>query len=51
MNRSPTSGGMFATNFVGVRSIIAIRLQRNGKPFAAVGDRFIVPANTYSQQH
>ena len=37
MNRSPTPDGMFATNFVGVRSIIAIRLQRNGMLLAAVG--------------
>ena len=25
MNRSPTPGGMFATNFVGVRNVIANR--------------------------
>ncbi|MBF1509831.1 hypothetical protein [Prevotella pallens] len=34
---APTPGGVFATNFVGVRSIIAIRLQHFGKPQAAVG--------------
>nr|WP_276747212.1 hypothetical protein [Prevotella pallens] len=51
MNRSPTSGGVFATHFVGVRHVIAICLQRNGNPSAAVGDRFIVPAYMYSQQH
>ena len=44
MNRSPTPGGMFATNFVGVRSVIANRQQHFRKPFAAVGDRFIAPA-------
>ena len=48
MNRSPTPGGMFATNFVGVRNVIAIRLQHFGNPLAAVGDRFIAPAYTYS---
>ena len=44
MNRSPTPDGMFATNFVGVRNVIANRSQRNGNPSAAVGGRFIVPA-------
>ncbi|SUC37736.1 hypothetical protein [Prevotella pallens] len=34
---APTPDGMFATNFVGVRNVIAIRLQHFGKPFAAVG--------------
>ena len=48
MNRSPTPGGMFATNFVGVRNVIAIRLQHFGNLSAAVGDRFIVPAYTYT---
>ena len=62
---APTPSGMFATNFVGERniinkplaalrqtvsSIIADRQQRFGKPQAAVGDRFIVPAYTYSQR-
>ena len=28
-----------------VRNVLAIRSQCNGKPQAAVGDRFIVPAN------
>ena len=52
MNRSPTPGGVFATNFVGVRCafhgmfvgilrnvhhVIANRQQHFGKPFAAVG--------------
>ena len=41
---APTPGGVFATHFVGVRNVIEIRLQRNGNPSAAVGDRFIVPA-------
>ena len=30
---------------------MAIRSQRYGKPSVAVGDRFIVPAYTYLQQH
>ena len=34
---APTPDGMFATNFVGVRSIIANRQQHFRKPFAAVG--------------
>ena len=34
--------------FVGVRNVIADRQQRNGNPLAAVGVRFIVPANTYT---
>ncbi|WP_288327292.1 hypothetical protein [uncultured Prevotella sp.] len=34
---APTPGGMFATNFVGVRNVIAIRLQCFGNPSAAVG--------------
>ena len=38
------SCGMFCVYFVGVRNVIAIRQQHFGKPFAAVGDRFIVPA-------
>ena len=42
----PYAGGMFATNFVGVRNVIAIRSQCFGKPSAAVGDRFIAPAYT-----
>ena len=37
MNRSPTPDGMFATNFVDVRNVIAIRLQHFGNPLAAVG--------------
>ncbi|WP_314285745.1 hypothetical protein [Prevotella pallens] len=41
---APTPCGVFATNFVGVSSIIAIRLQHFGKPQAAVGVRFIAPA-------
>ena len=45
---APTPGGMFVTNFVGVRNVIAIRQQCFGKPFAAVGSRFIVPTYTYS---
>ena len=45
---APTPGGMFATNFVGVRNVIADRQQHFGKPSAAVGSRFIVPAYTYS---
>ena len=32
---APTPDGMFATNFVGVRNVIAIRLQHFGYPFAA----------------
>ena len=62
---APTPGGMFATNFVGERniinkpfaalsqtvsSVIAIHQQHYRKPSAAVGDRFIVPAYTYSQR-
>ena len=43
---APTPDGMFATNFVGVRNVIAIRSQCFGKPSAAVGDRFIAPAYT-----
>ena len=43
---APTPDGMFATNFVGVRNVIAIRQQHYRKPSAAVGDRFIVPAYT-----
>ena len=58
---APTPGGVFRGHFVGecghfterwlgiswnVRHVIAIRSQRNGNPFAAVGDRFIVPAYT-----
>ena len=34
MNRSPTPGGMFATNFVGVRHVIANRQQHYRKSFA-----------------
>ena len=45
---APTPGGMFATNFVGVRHVIAIRQQHFGNPFAAVGVRFIAPAYTYT---
>ena len=37
MNRSPTPGGMFATNFVGVRNVIANRQQHFGNLLAAVG--------------
>ena len=48
---APAPGGMFAPHFVGVRHIFAIRQQHFGKPLAAVGDRFIVPAYMYSQQH
>ena len=43
--------GMFATHFVGGRCIIANRSPHFGRPQAAVGVRFIVPAYTYSQQH
>ena len=42
------SCGVFCVYFVGVRHIFAIRQQRNGNPFAAVGDRFIAPAYPYS---
>ena len=45
---APTPDGMFATNFVGVRHVIAIRQQHYRKPSAAVGDRFIAPAYTYT---
>ena len=38
------SCGMFCVYFVGVRNVIAIRQQHFGKPFAAVGVRFIAPA-------
>ena len=31
---APTPGGMFATNFVGVRHVIADRQQHYRKPFA-----------------
>ena len=48
---APTPDGMFAPNFVGVRNVIADRSQCFGRPFAAVGVRFIVPAYMYSQQH
>ena len=44
------SCGVFCVYFVGVRNVIAIRQQHFGKPFAAVGVRFIVPAYTYSQR-
>ena len=40
---APTPGGVFVTHFVGERNII-------NNPSAAVGVRFIVPANTYSQR-
>ena len=33
-----------------VRNVLAIRSQCFGNPFAAVGDRFIVPTYTYSQR-
>ncbi len=42
---------VFATHSQSVGTHLAIRSQRNGKPSAAVGGRFIVPAYTYSQQH
>ena len=48
MNRTPTPGGVFVGHFVCVRWVIAIRLQCFGNPLAAVGDRFIAPAYTYS---
>ena len=32
---APTPDGMFATNFVGVRNVIAIRQQHYRKPLAA----------------
>ncbi|MBF1478660.1 hypothetical protein [Prevotella pallens] len=35
MNRSPTPNGMFATNFVGVRHVIAIRSSRISCVFVA----------------
>ena len=44
----PTPDGVFATNFVGERHVIADRLQCFGRPFAAVGVRFIAPAYTYT---
>ena len=34
---APTPGGMFATNFVGVRNVIANRQQHFGNLLAAVG--------------
>ena len=37
MNRSPTPGGMFATNFVGGRGELAECSQRYCRPSAAVG--------------
>ena len=45
---APTPDGMFRGCFRSVRNVLPIRSQRNGKPQAAVGDRFIVPAYTYS---
>ena len=45
---APTPGGMFVTNFVGERNIIADRQQHYRNLLAAVGSRFIVPAYTYS---
>ena len=63
MNRSPTPDGVFVAHFTdcsldiscvfvglsqSVRNVLADRSQCNGKPQAAVGDRFIVPAYTYS---
>ena len=39
---------VFVGCFVGVRCIFVIRWDTFGKPSAAVGDRFIVPAYTYS---
>ena len=45
------SCGVFCVYFVGVRHVIAIRQQHYRNPSAAVGDRFIVPAYMYSQQH
>ena len=45
---APTPGGVFATNFVGERNIIADRQQHYRNLLAAVGSRFIVPAYTYS---
>jgi len=44
---APTPGGMFATNFVGERNIIADRQQHYRNLLAAVGSRFIVSAYTY----
>ena len=48
---APTPDGMFATNFVGVRNVIAIRQQHYRKPLAMFWQsvssrrgRFIVPA-------
>ena len=38
-------GNLFAMFWQTVRNVLAIRSQCNGKPQAAVGDRFIVPAN------
>ena len=40
-------GNPFATFWQSVSNILAIRSQRNGNPFAAVGVRFIVPAYIY----
>ena len=34
---APTPDGMFATNFMGVRNVIAIRQQHFGNLLAAVG--------------
>ena len=45
---APTPGGMFATNFVGERNIIADRQQHYRNLLAAVGNRIIVPTYTYS---
>ena len=44
MNRSPTPGGMFATHFVGVRNVIAIRSPRNWQTVRSRMGGFIVPA-------
>ena len=41
-------GVCFVAHFVGVRHVIADRQQHYRKPSAAVGDRFIVPAYTYT---
>ena len=60
---APTPNGLFATHFVGVcgyftdcllafcgmfAMLLAIRQQHYRNPSAAVGDRFIAPAYTYT---
>ena len=46
MNRSPTPGGVFATNFVGERCIINKPFATKWQTTSSCRGRFIVPAYT-----